>query len=178
MLAEANNSRRCPPGLREFCQLLALFDHDRVPITLFSRACTDLPTWNPNGERGRRSPEDALVPEYLRTLFKPGDHLSKGVRVAIKSGIISLEKDGPVLFLKLARIYREELQAEIPTSIRMRFAFNILSVVIHAFPERYSELLWMEIENRLREAVESTYMTVLAVINRADILQYLSSKPR
>jgi len=62
--------------------------------------------------------------------------------------------------------------------IRMRLSFDILSLVIHAFPERYAELLWTEMENQLREALESTYMAILAVINRADIMSYLCSKPR
>lgn len=118
-----------------------------------------------------------MVPAYLKAFFKPGDHLSEGIRVAIKSGVISLEKHGPVQFLKLDRVYREELRAEIPTSVRVRLFFDILSVVIHAFPECYAELLWTEMEALLREAVESTYLTLLAVIKTADILQYLSSKP-
>ena len=174
----ANKTRLLPSRLRELCQLLALFNHDRVPLTLFTRACTDLPTWNPSGERGCRLPEDALVPEYLRAFFNSGDHLSEDLRVAIEKGVISLETHGFVRFLKLARKYREELQAQTPTSIRMRLSFDILSLVIHAFPERYAELLWMEMENQLREALESTYMAVLAVINRDDIMLYLCSKPR
>jgi hypothetical protein len=178
ILAAANKTRLLPSRLRELCQLLALFDHDHVPLILFTRACTDLPTWNPSGERGCRLPKDALVPEYLRAFFNSGDRLSKDIRVAIEKGVISLETHGFVRFLKLARKYREELQAQAPTSIRMRLYSDILSLVIHAFPERYAELLWMEIENQLREALESTYMTVLAVINRADIMLYLRSKPR
>jgi hypothetical protein len=160
------------------CQLLALFGRDHVPLTLFTRACTDLPTWNPSGERGCRSPEDALVPEYVRSFFNSGDHLSENLRVAIEKGIISLERYGLMQFLKLSRKYREELQVQTPTFNRMRLSFDILSLVIHAFPERYAELLWMEMENQLREALESTYMAILAVINGADIMLFLCSKPR
>ena len=80
-------------------------------------------------------------------------------------------------FLKLSRKYQEELQVQTPTFNRMRLSFDILSLVIDAFPDRYAELLWMEMENQLRQALECTYMTVLAVINRADIMLYLCSKP-
>jgi hypothetical protein len=123
-------------------------------------------------------PEDALVPEYVRAFFKSGDHLSENLRDAIDKGVISLERYGLMRFLKLSRKYREELQAQTPAFDGMRLSFDILSLVIHAFPERYAELLWMEMEKHLREALESTYMAILAVINRADIMLYLCSKPR
>lgn len=56
--------------------------------------------------------------------------------------------------------------------------FVIIGLAIHAFPEAWSEICWEEIENELLEVILSTCIPFLAVLDEADIREYLAHYPR
>lgn len=146
---------------------LTLLDCETIPEALFKRAAKVRTIWGP---AGNLIPAASLVPRWLRSILGQEYDSVRGRkgRSVLRTNLQELES------LDLRRLERKALSPEVIT----RISFDILSTVMQAFPEPYSEILWQETTAQLWEVVDSTCLPFLAVINWPDFLIYIYSRRR
>ena len=145
--------------------LLALFNCDTVPMTLFFRASNPSKGWSNDGERMQVN-LDCLNSTY------PGFNN------------ILLDETVPWLRRYTSNLNRKQILADLVDSgdlavdglevFSLESQLNVLFIVVSASPEPWCEITWESIEGQLWEVVESTCLPLLAVIDMDEIDKFLA----
>ncbi|PVH81787.1 hypothetical protein DL98DRAFT_530840 [Cadophora sp. DSE1049] len=163
--------------LLRFCRLLAFIDSPIVPKTLLERACRSRTLWTESGELAWVPPRHSKVPSWLVHQFGTTKawQASPILPQAIEKDFLSISQNGFFIYFHLKDEWRTGLRAGSHQATSLEPLFDILAVVIHAFPEIHAEILWEEIEEQLWDVVGSTVLPLLAVLSPADILAHLQA---
>ncbi len=159
-----------------FCQLLSFFECDRVPVELFRRACRPRLTWNSIGEQSTRLPGDNYVSSWLVLLLSrdTATHgIPHGLQRANDMGIIHIEGTQPFDILGFGPGWKIKVRNKIPSDQDLHYCIELLTVILHAYPEPYLELCWRELEIQLWEIIDSTCVPILAVLDKDSIIDGL-----
>ncbi|KAH7305096.1 hypothetical protein BKA65DRAFT_204185 [Rhexocercosporidium sp. MPI-PUGE-AT-0058] len=160
----------------EFCRLLAYIESPVVPKALFDRACRPRVVWTESGKLGSVPPDYSKVPDWLVQVFDTREPLEVAplLQQAVEKGALSItQQDGFLASICLEEKRRNTLRIESSQASSLRHLFDILAVVVHAFPETHAELLWEETEAQVWDVVESTILPLLAVSTVGDILVHI-----
>lgn len=146
-------------------RFLAVLECEKIPEVIFERASRPRLTCGPTGDLVTTT--FAILPEWiLSTLDEEYSASRSNSNVTL---LRSLLDSADISSRKLLR------QTLSPEALKTTL-FDILSVVIYAFPEPYTEILWQEAEARVWEVVDSTCLPFLAVIDLPDVLNYISTR--
>ncbi|KAK0099394.1 hypothetical protein ONS96_008422 [Cadophora gregata f. sp. sojae] len=161
----------------QFCRLLAHIDSPSVPKALFDRACRSRLLWTDSGELNLFPPRHSKVPSWLVRQFGTTIAWESPpiLPQAINIGLVSTSKNGLLEYLHLNDEWRTELRAGLHQATSLEHLYDVLAVVIHAFPEQHAEILWEEMEEHLWDVVNSTILPFLTVLNPVDVMAHLSS---
>jgi hypothetical protein len=131
------------------------------------------------------------VPSWLLTLFHPlarpktsppdatnESAAVKVVELATELGVITVEEPNGLPHLEQYCVHddwRNRLRGDLPSPDALVCLFDVLALVLQAFPDSHAELLWEELEAQLWDVIESTCLPLLAVIDIHDVLNQMSS---
>ena len=149
-------------------RLLAFFDCDTLPRILFSRACKPSARWSSVGELESHLPIPIKVPPGLLDLIEE----AKG------RGIVTVEGVAWSQCYTMNKEWKERLRCNLDSETAKLTLFSILSIVVQAFPEAWSEMMWEEVEDQLWDVVRSTCVPFLGVLDIEDIIEYVSDTSR
>jgi len=166
--------------IKRFTEILSCFQPGNdPPIWLFQLSANGQLRWGRNGELQADAAEiQSLVPACVVELFRDiesrdVDNQSRSVRVMIDDGLIVINTRRGQEYVSLRR--RDEVLGQLSIEDRMRRSFDIISIFALVYPDEYSSIIWEEVREQLREAVELQCLPFLQVINLGDLLHYLTS---
>jgi hypothetical protein len=143
--------------------LLAQFNCDVVPRTLFSRASSPSMGWNSDGELMQIDLDclNSIYPSY--------------------SDIIIKDKSIQWLRRYTSNLKRKEAFHDLVGGLAVSshdIQLRILILVVVAFPEPWCQVSWEAVEEELWEVVETTCLPLLGVIGMDEIVDFLKGKLR
>jgi hypothetical protein len=145
----------------------SLLECEEIPEELFERAARAHHIWGPTGDLTTVA---SLVPIWLRSLLEEeyGPNRPKTLPSALRA----------ILREKERASWTKLRPKEISPEENERTLFDILSTVMQALPEPYTEILWQETTIQLWPVVHSTCLPFLAVIDPSDVRSYIASRSR
>jgi hypothetical protein len=161
----------------EHLQFLTYFRCHRIPKILFTRAAQNQFRWDDDGELksspGCRSTLRLQSQQY-------GAHLdiTTEIQEAENIGVVRVEGKSWSQWYTVKSSWNKRTSNQNTSDYNKSNYFAILGIAIHAFPEPWSEICWEEVENQLWEVIQSTCVPFLAVLEGADIKEYLAHYPR
>jgi hypothetical protein len=160
---------------------MSCFKTQEIPLMLLTRALRSQTTWRSNCELARgRSSQLHVVPTCVSTLFTQYKqrHGAMHLPVARHLSFLSLYMKGGRWFLSVSAHMRKVILDNLtPEELASRY-FDVLSIILIAFPEEYSEILWEELRLQLDDALNTTIIPFLRVVNLSDVESYLSKHKR
>ncbi|RFU34089.1 hypothetical protein B7463_g2245, partial [Scytalidium lignicola] len=139
----------------------------RIPKILFTRAARFLCRWGDDGELNSTGGRYKLRLESSQS----GAHsdITTVIQEAENSGIIRVEGNSWAQWYTVKSTWKKRFANENTSDCAKSNYFVILGLVIHAYPEAWSEICWEEVENQLLEVIRSTCVPFLTVLDEADI---------
>jgi hypothetical protein len=166
-------------NLERFHQLLLCFQCEKIPIDLLIRACLPRQTWSSAGEIVLRSPREGGVPEWLMDFYNANQPLFHDRELASLPGVVNRTLDSGVWYFKPTTEqtsesgFDPELEPSSPFSDRQTLLRECISVVLHAFPFRNTEIVGEEIAARLLHVATTFALPVFASLTDSDIDSWL-----
>ncbi|CZR63156.1 uncharacterized protein PAC_13053 [Phialocephala subalpina] len=133
-----------------------------IPKILFSRSDYACRRWNIHGEYDTGPRLGGETPRSV-------------VAEAQRDGAIRAEGPENALWYIVNNEWKEGVLDDVGYEVVKSQYFKILEVVLQAFPEAWSEILWEEIEGELWPLIESTCVPFLGVLEIDDIKNHLDS---
>lgn len=147
-------------------QFLAFFKCHELPRISFERICQSSKTWNDEGE----------IVECSETIIGLDSDLENLFQEAKDNGIIK----GFETFLSQIYIvdesWKQWLSFNTDDIARRNIQFNILELVLKAYPTPYTEISWMEVESQMLNIVQTTCVPFLCVLDMKDVMDYLNDR--
>lgn len=143
---------------------------------MFTRAARSLRWWGDDGELNSTGGRYNLRLQSSHS----GAHsdIIAVIQEAENSGIVRVEGKSWAQWYTVKSTWKKLSANENTSDCAKSNYFIILGLVSHAFPEAWSEICWEEVENQLLEVTQSTCVPFLAVLDEADIKEYLAHFPR
>lgn len=159
-------------------RLISLIDCDEIPLTIFTRALVRLPEWNADGELVQRSPPRSMVPLWFQQTFGAagfydGLEFRNRMSSVFYSPCILKQSSVTDAYVSMDEKARREIRSVTPDTIQTEVLFEILSFMIHGFPEREAEINY-RLEEHYLPIFESTCLPFLLKVNFDSILHYCS----
>ena len=168
----ADTSRQLPSS--SGLQFLAFFNCDRIPKSLFDRTRLPLPQWSDGGELEMHSSARYGLEAVDFGRYSIADLIKRAER----DEIVKTEGESCFQWYTVSETWKERMAHALSSEDVKAIQFSILGIVIRAFPEAWSELLWEEIEDQLWEVIESNCVPFLGMLDAEDLIDYLSDIPR
>jgi hypothetical protein len=143
---------------------------------LFTRAARSLRRWGDDGELNSTGGRYNLRLQPSHS----GAHsdITTVIQEAENSGIVRVEGQSWAQWYTVKSTWKKLSANENTSDCAKSNYFIILGLVSYAFPEAWSEICWEEVENQLLEVIQSTCVPFLAVLDEADIKEYLAHYTR
>ena len=168
--------------IKDLCEFISFFQSPRAPTIILSRSSRPQRRWKSNGELALDEQHGTFVPASIISLFKETSWPDSLPRTKFPSASfrhLRIETKGGQEFLSLSNQLKTELKGSLSSvGFLDSRRFDVLSILLHAFPDEHSEILWEEIQSRMHQTIEETCLPLLRVFNLDDIKQYVAQKPR
>jgi hypothetical protein len=182
---ESNNRTmsELPVDIHEFCQMLACIDHEMVPVDLFQHASASMPCWSSIGDIIWKSSTVSAVPSWLRRIWatdtaSPGTGPPATLATAQDLGLIQFVTEKCIQYVKITDQYRNQIYQDIRLDRRRALLFEFTAIAMHAFPSKFTDLLWDTIALGFIDVIESCVLPLLAVASDTDLLGCCLPKER
>jgi hypothetical protein len=160
--------------LQYLLQFFAFFNCERIPKALFDRAKLPSPQWSDEGEL-----EITSSGRYGLEALVFGQHnLANLIEIAERQEIVKTEGAPCFQWYIVSETWKERRACDLTSEEVKAIHFRILGIVSRAFPVPWTTLLWEEVEEQLREVIESTCLPFLGMLDKEDLIEYLSGAPR
>ncbi|TGO54719.1 hypothetical protein BCON_0103g00320 [Botryotinia convoluta] len=137
-------------------QFLAFFKCHELPRILFERICQPSKVWNDEGE----------IVECSETIIGLDSDLENIFQEAKDNGIIRGFETLLSQTYVVDESWKQWLSFNTDDKARRNIEFNILELVLKAFPTPYTEIPWMEVESQMLDIVQTTCVPFLTKIAR------------
>jgi len=161
-------------------RLVSLIDYNNVPVNIFTRGFQELPEWDAEGNLVDRSPS-SLVLCLLAKLF--GD-ISFQDGAELHYLLCSFLRNAPDIVLtgsttdahiSISQTHHQEIFTTLRKADRIEILFEILSLIVHGFPEPDTEIN-PYLDEQYLPIVESTCLPFLETVSFEDIISYCKDK--
>ncbi|KAI9648605.1 hypothetical protein NHQ30_003242 [Ciborinia camelliae] len=152
---------------RRKLQFLGFFRCREIPRILFERVCQPSKAWNEEGE---------IVSESCDTIIGLDSDIKNIIQEAELHGIICVFNTLWNQIYVIDEGWSELLSTNVEDIDRRNIQFNILELVMKAYPTPHTEISWMEIEEQLWEVVRTTCVPFLGIIDINDVMDYLDGR--
>ncbi|TEY85695.1 hypothetical protein BOTCAL_0013g00030 [Botryotinia calthae] len=132
----------------------------------FERICQPSKTWNDEGE----------IIECSETITGLDSDLKNIFQEAKDNGIIRGFETFSSQIYVVDESWKQWLSFNTDDIARRNIQFNILELVLKAFPTPYTEISWMEVESQMLNIVQTTCVPFLCVLDIEDVMDYLNDR--
>ncbi|KAK6612140.1 hypothetical protein H4I96_01353 [Botrytis cinerea] len=147
-------------------QFLAFFKCHELPRILFERICQPSKVWNDEGE----------IVECSETIVGLDSDLENIFQEAKDNGIIRCFETLLSETYVVEESWKQWLCFNTDDRARRNIEFNILELVLKAFPTPYTEISWMEVESQMLNVVQTTCVPFLCNLDMEDVIDYLNDR--
>ncbi|TGO12692.1 hypothetical protein BTUL_0084g00510 [Botrytis tulipae] len=147
-------------------QFLAFFKCHELPLIFFERICQPSKVWNDEGE----------IVECSETIIGLDSDLENIFQEAKDNGIIKCFETLLSQTYVVDESWKQWLSFNSDDRARRNIEFNILELVLKAFPTPYTEISWMEVESQMLDIVQTTCVPFLCILDMKDIIDYLNDR--
>jgi hypothetical protein len=138
------------------------------------------PSWSSTGEYFIKAPSDTSVPAWLHTLFGPKaasteDQEPASLHIQSPGQIYFTELYG-VTYVQITDECRSASYHEIDEKRRQVLLFQVVAIIVQAYPVALAELTGDEIQLQLLRVVEDCILPLLALVTDEDIISWLSPR--
>ncbi|KAF7888618.1 uncharacterized protein EAF02_003159 [Botrytis sinoallii] len=147
-------------------QFLAFFKCHELPRILFERICQPSKVWNVEGE----------IVECSETIIGLDSDLENIFQEAKDNGIIRCFETLLSQTYVIDESWKQWLSFNTDDRARRNIQFNILELVLKAFPTPYTEISWMEVESQMLDIVQTTCVPFLCILDMKDVTDYLNDR--
>jgi hypothetical protein len=164
--------------IRCLCELLSCCEAEDIPVMIFSRASNLQRIWQSDGELAEDIGEPWVSASIISLFQSKNEYaeLSKDIESAIHLNILQISFKAGRRYISITERLRDDIQKTLSSKELMIRRFDILSVIVQAFPDEYSEIVWEEIRLQMIEIVERACLPLLRVISIRDVEQYFNAK--
>ncbi|TGO71040.1 hypothetical protein BELL_0627g00020 [Botrytis elliptica] len=147
-------------------QFLAFFKCHELPWILFERICQPSKVWNDEGE----------IVECSETIIGLDSDLENLFQEAKDNEIIKCFETLLSQTYVVDESWKQWLSFNTDDRARRNIQFNILELVLKAFPTPYTEISWMEVESQMLDIVQTTCVPFLCILDMKDVTEYLNDR--
>jgi hypothetical protein len=154
----------------------------KVPAALFGRCSRPQRRWKENGELALDERFRAFVPPWTATAFEETPLLDLLSKANLLNPLwlehLKVESKLGREFVSISDQLHKELEESLCRDHLLEARrFDTLSILLQAFPDDHSEILWQEVQLHMREDVEKTCLPLLQVVNLDDVRAYVAQRP-
>jgi hypothetical protein len=160
------------------CELLSCSEAEDIPVMIFSRASHLQWRWQSDGELAEDMDGPWVSASIIRLFQSKNEYgeMSKDIESAIGLDILEVGFKAGRRYISITEHLRDHIRQTLSSKELIIRRFDILSVVVQAFPDEYSEIVWEEIRLQMTEIVGKACLPLLRVISIKDIEQYFNAK--
>jgi hypothetical protein len=150
-------------------------------MIVFSRSVNKQKRWYSNGEfASNDSPlVSSMTPNCLAYFFaQPNPFERRTLPSAAKLKFLSIDVKCGEWSFSVPDHFREAIQSNLSLDELFMLRFDVLSIILEAFPEEYTEIMWEELAIQMHKVVETTVIPLLRITRLTDVLRYLEQRQR